>query len=94
MPIYEYDCPKCGEFEFRQSLSDPVLKKCPTCKAKVTKLMSTAAFSLKGGGWYADGYQKKSSGSSSSDASSSATSSSESSSSATAPSTTSPASSD
>lgn len=75
MPIYEYDCPKCGEFEVRQSLSDPVLKKCPTCKAKVSKLMSTSAFTLKGGGWYADGYQKKaSSGSSSSDTPSSSSS--------------------
>ncbi|MFN2427483.1 MAG: FmdB family zinc ribbon protein [Candidatus Binatia bacterium] len=59
MPIYEYECPKCGEFEQRQSLSDPVLKRCPTCKAKVTKLISSSAFSLKGGGWYSDAYQKK-----------------------------------
>lgn len=60
MPIYEYDCPKCGEFERRQSVSDPVLKRCPTCKGKVTKLISSSAFSLKGGGWYSDAYQKKS----------------------------------
>ena len=59
MPIYEYACPKCGEFEHRQSLSDPVLKRCPSCKAKVTKLISSSAFSLKGGGWYSDGYHKK-----------------------------------
>lgn len=65
MPIYEYACPKCGEFEQRQSLSDPVLKKCPTCKSKVTKLISSSAFSLKGGGWYSDAYSKKSSSSSS-----------------------------
>jgi putative FmdB family regulatory protein len=66
MPIYEYACPKCGEFEQRQSLSDPVLKKCPTCRSKVTKLISTSAFTLKGGGWYSDAYQKKSSSSPSS----------------------------
>jgi putative FmdB family regulatory protein len=65
MPIYEYACPKCGEFEQRQSLSDPVLKKCPTCKSKVTKLISSSAFTLKGGGWYSDAYQKKSPSSSS-----------------------------
>jgi len=59
MPIYEYACPKCGEFEHRQSLSDPVLKRCPSCKSKVTKLISSSAFSLKGGGWYSDGYHKK-----------------------------------
>jgi len=59
MPIYEYACPKCGDFEHRQSLNDPILKKCPNCKAKVTKLISSSAFALKGGGWYSDAYQKK-----------------------------------
>jgi putative FmdB family regulatory protein len=67
MPIYEYACPKCGEFEQRQSLSDPVLKKCPTCRSKVTKLISASAFTLKGGGWYSDAYQKKTSSTSSSE---------------------------
>lgn len=61
MPIYEYECPKCGEFEQRQAISDPVLKRCPTCRSKVTKLISSSAFQLKGGGWYSDAYQKKSS---------------------------------
>lgn len=59
MPIYEYACPKCGEFEHRQSLNEPILKRCPTCKAKVAKLISSSAFALKGGGWYSDAYQKK-----------------------------------
>ena len=59
MPIYEYACPKCGEFENRQSLNDPILKRCPTCKSKVTKLISASAFQLKGEGWYSDGYHKK-----------------------------------
>ena len=59
MPIYEYACAKCGEFEHRQSLSDPVLKRCPSCKSKVTKLISSSAFALKGGGWYSDAYQTK-----------------------------------
>lgn len=59
MPIYEYECAKCGEFEYRQSLNDPTLKRCPSCKSKVTKIMSSSAFQLKGGGWYSDAYQKK-----------------------------------
>jgi putative FmdB family regulatory protein len=74
MPIYEYACPKCGEFEERQSLSDPVLKKCPTCRSKVTKLISSSAFTLKGGGWYSDAYQKKASSSSSADSTKSSSS--------------------
>lgn len=61
MPIYEYECRKCGEFEHRQSLNDPALTRCPTCKSKVTKIISSSAFQLKGGGWYSDAYQKKAS---------------------------------
>lgn len=65
MPIYEYECPKCGEFEHRQSISDPTLKKCPKCKGKVTKLISSSAFQLKGGGWYSDAYSSGKKGGSS-----------------------------
>jgi putative FmdB family regulatory protein len=58
MPIYEYECEKCGHaFEREQRMSDAPVKTCPKCKArKVTKLISLSSFSLKGGGWYADGY--------------------------------------
>ena len=59
MAIYEYDCPKCGTFEFEQSMMDDALKKCPDCRSKVTKLISQSSFVLKGGGWYSDSYQKK-----------------------------------
>lgn len=58
MPIYEYSCPKCGSFEVTQRISDKPLRRCPTCRSKVRKLISATAFLLKGGGWYADGYQK------------------------------------
>ena len=58
MPIYEYDCKKCGEFEVTQRISEPELKKCPTCGRKVTKLISHSAFHLKGTGWYATDYGK------------------------------------
>ncbi len=58
MPIYEYECSKCGHtFEREQSMSEPPIKTCPKCKArKVTKLISRTSFVLKGGGLYADGY--------------------------------------
>jgi putative FmdB family regulatory protein len=58
MPIYEYECDKCGHaFEREQRMSDPPVKTCPKCKGrKVTKLISQTSFVLKGGGWYADGY--------------------------------------
>lgn len=62
MPIYEYNCPKCGDFDQMQKITDGPLKKCPTCKAKVTKLISNPAFHLKGGGWYITDYGRKDSG--------------------------------
>jgi len=58
MPIYEYECDKCGHgFEREQRMTDPPVKTCPKCRSrKVTKLISRSSFVLKGGGWYADGY--------------------------------------
>jgi putative FmdB family regulatory protein len=59
MPIYEYRCPKCGDFDQMQKITEAPLKKCPTCKSKVTKLLSNPAFHLKGGGWYITDYGRK-----------------------------------
>ena len=59
MPIYEYQCPKCGEFEVTQRITEDPLKRCPTCKSKVRKLISNTSFQLKGSGWYATDYAKK-----------------------------------
>jgi putative FmdB family regulatory protein len=59
VPIYEYECRKCGVFDYEQSIADRPLAKCPKCRSKVTKLISASAFHLKGGGWYADGYNRK-----------------------------------
>jgi putative FmdB family regulatory protein len=62
MPIYEYRCPKCGVFDHMQKITERPLKKCPTCKGKVSKLVSNPAFHLKGGGWYVTDYARKGSG--------------------------------
>lgn len=59
MPIYEYECRKCGVFDYEHSMSARPLARCPRCRSKVTKLISATAFHLKGGGWYADGYDRK-----------------------------------
>jgi len=58
MPIYEYACKKCGNFEVMQRITEESLKKCPTCGTKVTKLISQSAFHLKGSGWYMTDYSK------------------------------------
>lgn len=57
MPIYEYQCEECDlVFEARQKFSDPPLTKCTSCGGPVKKLISQTAFTLKGGGWYQQGY--------------------------------------
>jgi len=62
MPIYEYRCEQCGEFEVMQKITGPPLAKCPTCRSKVTKLISNTSFQLKGTGWYATDYGRKGNG--------------------------------
>jgi putative FmdB family regulatory protein len=54
MPIYEYRCEACGHYlETLQKISDPPLTDCHKCgKPALKKLVSAAAFRLKGGGWY------------------------------------------
>lgn len=59
MPIYEYHCSKCGDFETMQRMSDKPLTACPTCRRKVTKLISSTTFHLKGSGWYITDYARK-----------------------------------
>ena len=63
MPIYEYECDKCGvTFEAIQAISTKPLK---TCKGlgcndkdngKVHRLVSASGFILKGSGWYTSEY--------------------------------------
>jgi putative FmdB family regulatory protein len=60
MPIYEYECPSCGEFEVTQRITEEPLKRCPHCKKRnVRKLMSNTSFQLKGSGWYITDYARK-----------------------------------
>lgn len=60
MPIYEYECQKCGKVtEALQKFSDPPLSECPHCHGALHKLVSLGAFHLKGSGWYATDYAGK-----------------------------------
>ncbi|MBC2713907.1 MAG: zinc ribbon domain-containing protein [Desulfobacteraceae bacterium] len=61
MPIYEYECAKCGHIhEIMQKMSDKPLSKCPNCTGKLHKLISQSSFHLKGSGWYVTDYANKS----------------------------------
>jgi len=67
MPLYEYQCKKCGHrFERIQQFSDAPVKKCPDCGGKVEQLISAPTVQFKGSGWYVTDYAKKPSGASSS----------------------------
>ena len=63
MPIYEYECDKCGvTFEAMQTMSAKPLKTCNGLgcddkdNGKVRRIVSASGFILKGSGWYASDY--------------------------------------
>ena len=63
MPIYEYECQKCGTaFELMQSISARPPKSCidNKCQGKPRRLVSRGGFILKGTGWYATDYPTES----------------------------------
>jgi putative FmdB family regulatory protein len=63
MPLYEYECEKCGHrFEKIQKFSDKMVKKCPECGGKVEQMISAPAVQFKGSGWYVTDYANKSQG--------------------------------
>ncbi len=62
MPTYVYECAVCRhEFELVQRMSEAPIRQCPSCDGNtVHRKVTPAAFILKGGGWYADGYGRSS----------------------------------
>lgn len=62
MPNYEFECVSCGAImELFMKMSDKNPTTCTECGGgPVKKLISAPNFHLKGGGWYADGYDGKS----------------------------------
>ncbi|MFT6734077.1 MAG: putative FmdB family regulatory protein [Polaribacter sp.] len=61
MPIYEYRCTDCDHrVEKLQRMADDPLKDCPECNRPALKrLVSAAAFKLKGSGWYETDFKGK-----------------------------------
>ncbi len=60
MPIYEYECTKCGRTtEAMQRFSDAPLTQCEDCQGELRKLISMSTFHLKGSGWYTTDYAGK-----------------------------------
>jgi putative FmdB family regulatory protein len=62
MPLYEYQCDKCGDvFETMQRFSDEPLKVHDACGGPVHRLLSAPALQFKGSGWYITDYAKNAS---------------------------------
>ena len=65
MPVYEYECTRCGHClevahgaaQDPKTIADKL--QCPCCKNKteLKRIISKSSFSLKGRGWAKEGYK-------------------------------------
>jgi putative FmdB family regulatory protein len=61
VPLYEYECLKCGRHTDKiEPVAGPHLKKCPHCGGKVESVITAPAIKFKGSGWYVTDYAGKS----------------------------------
>jgi len=59
MPMYEYECQKCGgRFELIQKFSDAPMTEHESCGGAVERLISAPALQFKGSGWYITDYAR------------------------------------
>lgn len=59
MPTYQYRCPKCGDYDVTQRITESAFTSCSTCGSPVERLISSGNFILKGSGWYTSDYSRK-----------------------------------
>jgi putative FmdB family regulatory protein len=60
VPLFEYQCQKCGHRTERIEKFNAKLQKCPKCGGRVERLVSAPAIQFKGSGWYVTDYGKSS----------------------------------
>jgi len=61
VPIYAYQCDKCGvRFERRQGYQDEPIKVCPECDGRVHRLIQPAGIMFKGSGFYVTDHRSSS----------------------------------
>jgi len=59
MPLYEYECRKCGKrLEKIQKVNDLPLAECPFYGGELHRLLGVPALQFKGSGWYVTDYGK------------------------------------
>ncbi|MGE5486073.1 MAG: FmdB family zinc ribbon protein [Ignavibacteriales bacterium] len=75
MPIYEYECDRCGRFDHWQSITSEPLAECPKCGARVRRLISgNIGVIFKGSGFYCTDHRSQKAGASSAEEGSNASS--------------------
>jgi len=59
MPMYEYQCTVCTHITEELNPTDKHIIQCPVCDSQAERIISLSSFTLKGSGWYKDGYTNK-----------------------------------
>jgi putative FmdB family regulatory protein len=60
MPLYEYECKKCGAREEQLQDHGEILQpRCSKCGSKMVRLISAPAIQFKGSGWYVTDYGRR-----------------------------------
>ena len=61
MPIYDYECKKCGhKFELRRSFNDDGSACCPECEGDAERIFSPVPVIFKGSGFYVTDHRRPS----------------------------------
>ena len=60
MPIYNYRCKNCGDFEYSQSIKDHALTTCPKCGSNNIKhlISNNVGIIFRGSGFYINDSRK------------------------------------
>jgi putative FmdB family regulatory protein len=59
MPIYDYECNKCHHrFELKKSFTEDSSAKCPECKSKASRIITSVPVIFKGSGFYVTDHKK------------------------------------
>ena len=59
MPIYDYECKKCHHrFELKKGFNEDSAAKCPECKGKAERIITSVPVIFKGSGFYVTDHKK------------------------------------
>jgi putative FmdB family regulatory protein len=59
MPIYDYECQKCHHrFELKKGFNEDSGAKCPECKGKANRIITSVPVIFKGSGFYVTDHKK------------------------------------